>query len=124
MSRMVNGWTASAVVANAQKTIAHRARVDTNGRNVRRRWITDARSIETRGRFKGSASEQAIEVVVEREEGEPEEQRHAEALPYFHRPFRHRTSLHDFGEIIHQVTPIQQGNRQEIEHPEAHAHQR
>src|SRR5450631_4445369 len=101
MSRIVKGSMAYALVANTPSNTRHRARRDTNERSVRRRWITDARSIETRGRFKGSASEQAIEVVVEGEEGEPEEQRDAEALANFHRPFRHRTSLHDFGEIIH-----------------------
>src|SRR5438034_5840404 len=74
-------------------------------------------------RSKGSAGEEAIDVVVEGEEGESEKKCQAETLSDFHRPFRHRTPSDDFGEIIHQVPTIEERNRQQIENPEAHAHE-
>src|SRR6187402_1355187 len=99
MSRMVNGWIA-------------------------RTGSATARSQARKKRFKDSAGEESVEVVVEREEREPQQQGKTQSLADLHGLFGHGTALHDFGEIIHQVTPIQQGNREEIEHSEAHAHQR
>src|SRR5512135_335400 len=61
-----------------------------------------------RGRVKGSAGEEAVDVVVEGEDRESHEEREAEALPDLHRTIRHRAALHDFGEIIHQVPAVQQ----------------
>src|SRR5258707_6523333 len=103
MSLMTKGSMASAGSAAA----AAQAR-------RRRRSIANALGTLTRRRFNGSAREQAVEIVVEGEEGEPEKKCQAETLSDFHRLFGHRRSLHDFGEIIHQVNPIQQRNRQEI----------
>src|SRR5688500_20339983 len=99
MSRMVKGWMAR----TGSATASHQAR---------------------KKRFKESAGEESVQVVVEREEGESEQERQAQPLPDLHRLLGHRASLHDFGEIIHQVTPIQQRYRKEIEHSEAHAHER
>src|SRR5690348_9652995 len=73
-----------------------------------------------RGRVKGSAREEAVDVVVEGEHGEAEKEREAEALADLHHAFRDGAPLHDFGEIIHQVSSIQQRNRQQIEDAEAH----
>src|SRR5258705_4105231 len=112
MSLMTKGSMASAGSAAAAAAQARR----------RRRSIANALGTVTRGRFNGSAREQAVEIVVEGEEGKSEKQSEAESLSDFHRFLGDRRSLHDFGEIIHQVTPIQQGNRQEIQHAEAHAH--
>src|SRR5258706_1990084 len=78
-----------------------------------------------RGRFKkDSAREQAIDVVVEGKERKGQEQREPESLPDLHRPFGNGAALHDFGEIIHQVSSIQQRNREEIQDTQAHAHER
>src|SRR5688500_12352230 len=100
MSRMTNGSMASA------------GRLASSAAAIARRRLT------MRGRFKDSAGEQTIEVVVEGEEGEPHQQRETQALSDFHGPFRDRTALHDFGEIIHQVPSIEQRYGQEIEHSE------
>src|SRR5690242_16961797 len=105
MSLMTKGSKASAGTAMAA---AHAMR-------RRRRRV--------RGRVKGSAGEEAVDVVVEREDREPDEKRESEALTDLHRTFRHRAALHDFGEIIHQVPPVEERDRQEIEHAEAHAHE-
>src|SRR3954468_22118959 len=70
MSRTVKGWMAKAGSATA-------------------------RMQAKRKRFKASAGEESIYVVVEREEGEPEEERKAQTLSDLHRPLRNRTSLHD-----------------------------
>src|SRR5689334_22443921 len=113
MSLIVNGSIANAGAARATRQAANSGRARAS-----------APPRDARGCFKSSsAGEQAVDVVVEREEGESQEESEAQALPDLHRPFRDRSSLHDFGEIIHQVPPIQQGNREEVEHAEAHAHQ-
>src|SRR3954471_20638004 len=105
MSLITKGSSASAGTAMAAANAMRRRR-----RKVRRR-------------VKWSAREEAVDVVVEGEDGEPEKEREPEALADFHRALRHGTSLHDFREIIHQVTSIQQGNRKEVQHAEAHAHE-
>src|SRR5258706_16268665 len=99
MSRMMKGWMARTGSAAARK-------------QARRK------------RFKASAGEQSIEVVVEREERKPEQQCESQPLPDLHRPLGNGTSLHDLGEIIHQVPPIEQRNGQQVEHAEAYAHER
>src|SRR4029079_6605317 len=104
MSRMTKGWMAR----DARGTRSATAR--------RRRW-------KMRRRLKASAGEQAIQVVVEGEEGEAQEQREPETLPDFHDTFGDRPAHDDFGEIIHQVPPIQQRNGQQVQHAEAHAHE-
>src|SRR4051812_750923 len=101
MSRITKGWIASAGNATASAVAATR-------RN------------HTNPVIRNSAREQAVDVVVEGEEGEPQQNREPEALPDFHGLLRDRAALHDFGEIIHQVTPIQQGNREQVEHAEAY----
>src|SRR5687767_9175910 len=105
MSRMTNGWIASA------------GKLATSAAAIARRRLT------MRERFKDSAGEQTIEVVVEGEEGKSHEQRETQALPDLHGPFGDGTAFHDFGEIIHQVPSIEQRYGQEIEHAEAHAHE-
>src|SRR5205809_4029505 len=63
MSRIVKGWIARAGSAASRRTARKR-------------------------RFKESAGEQSVEIVIEREEREPEEERQAKALADLHRPFR------------------------------------
>src|SRR5438128_786311 len=105
MSRTTNDWIAKAGNAMASA-------------------VARTRRSQGKLRIEDSAREQAVDVVVEREEGQAEKQREPETLSDLHGPFRDGTSLHNFGEIIHQVPPIQQGNRQQVEHAEAHAHER
>src|SRR5262245_33635224 len=89
MSRMVKGWMA-------------------------RTGSATARTAARKKRFKESAGEESIEVVVEREEGEAQQQCESKPLADLHGPLGHRATLHDFGQIIHQVPPVQQGNREQI----------
>src|SRR5690349_17575397 len=98
MSRTVKGWMARAGSATA-------------------------RMQAKRKRFRASAGEESVYVVVEREEGEPEEKCQAQPLSDFHGLLRNRTALHDLGEIIHQVPPIEERNGQQVEHAQAHAHE-
>src|SRR5512143_1221304 len=81
------------------------AKTELAASNRARKASRIARASDARGRFKDSAREQAIDVVVEREERESEQERETETLSDFHRALRDGTSLHDFGEIIHQVPP-------------------
>src|ERR1700682_4747856 len=106
MSRMVKGSIARAGSATA---------------SVQKRSM---RANNSGKRIKGSAGEQSIDVVVEREERESEQECQAESLSDLHGPLGDGTSLRDFGEIIHQVPSVQQGNRQQVEHAEADAHER
>src|ERR1700741_3710128 len=87
MSRMVNGWIATA--GSGRTSARSQARRESNDREI-----------------KISAGEQAIEVVVEREEREAEQQREPETLADLHRLCGDRAALHDFGEIIHHVPSI------------------
>src|SRR5258708_17096861 len=118
-------WTPStrmSLMTKGSKASAGRAAANTQARRRRRRGIAEAPApINTRSRFKRSAGEQSIQVVVEGEEGESQQERHAEALSDFHRPLGHGTSRNDFGEIIHQVPSVQQRYRQNIEHGPGHA---
>src|SRR4051812_33279413 len=76
-----------------------------------------------RERFKFSAGEESIDVVVEGENGEAQEECQPHALPDLHRSLGDGTPLQDFREIIHEMPAIQQRNGQEIQHAEAHAHE-
>src|SRR6476646_7232194 len=109
-------WTRMSLMTNESKASAGREAVSAQAAARRRPG--------NRGRFKrDSAREQAIDVVVEGKERKGQEQREPESLPDLHRPFGNGAALHDFREIIHQVPTIEQRNRQEIQHAQAHAHE-
>src|SRR4051812_45675940 len=54
-----------------------------------------------------SAIKQPGDIVIKRESHEHEQYSHADLLTHLHGLCRHRTSLSNFNNIIHQMPPIQ-----------------
>src|SRR6266581_8163483 len=98
MSRTTKGWNAHAGPVSTSRKSAARSAFFTDGSLTR---------------------EQAVEVVVDGERHQEEEQREAQALAQFHRSLRNRAALENLDDIIEQVSPIQYGNRKQVEHTQA-----
>ena len=65
------------------------------------------------------ARQQPVDVVIDGEDHQAQQQRHADPLPHLHCAIRQRAALQHFGEIIQQVPPIEDRDGQQIEHAEA-----
>src|SRR6266496_673947 len=103
-----------------------RISLTTKGSNAHAGPVSTSRSAARSAFFTdGSLTrEQAVEVVVDGERHQEEEQREAQALAQFHRSLRNRAALENLDDIIEQVSPIQYGNRKQVEHTQADADQR
>src|SRR5262245_10011338 len=104
MSLMVNGWNACAPAGAAA---ASRSAAST----AATQWRISNRS-------------RANQVVVEGQNHYCQQQREADALAELHRALGNRSALENFDQIVHQVSAVEQRNRQQVEHAEADAEQR
>src|SRR5207253_5889988 len=71
-----------------------------------------------------STGKQAIQIVIESESHHHQQQRKTDALSELHEALGDRPPLDDLDRIVHQVSAVEQRDRQQIQHAEADADQR
>src|SRR4051812_23408100 len=71
-----------------------------------------------------STGNQAIQIVIESEGHHYKQQRKTHALSEFHETLGHWPPLGNLDRIVHQVSAIEQRNRQQIQHAETDADER
>src|SRR5437867_1573634 len=120
MSRTTNGSKAEATgrtrTANSApaRTISVRTR---HAAAPATRWTAA-------GMVRRRCSEQTGKVIEKRQRHQYRKHGHADSLADLEGAVGNGTALDEFGEIIQQMPPIQQRNRQQVEHAETDADQR